>query len=270
KEFSEFEDQLKERKCRLDPDIGVKMKFVVELIKLCGGPNERVIIFIQLLDPLNLIKEQLSSLFGWTLGREILYMDGKLDVKQRQISINSLNDPRLEIFLGCEGHMLGHATEMLHEQHSNLNIAEKLLDKNPKEVDNLQHTEGCVRTGKPPSSPNQYDHVMQRFEQYVRNLDKGKKKGDNGRRKFIPGTCDDSESDPCCFSLGRRRHAGWVRDQADLMFVFHWGGGSFVTTGSGSGPTDLMLFHWERLAAGWGSGPGDLKYCFHIRRGESD
>ncbi|MCD9638265.1 hypothetical protein HAX54_022136 [Datura stramonium] len=50
-------------------------------------------------------------------------------------------------------------------QHSNLNVAEKLLDKNP-EVDNLQHhTEGCVRTGKPPSSPNQYDHVMQRFEQ---------------------------------------------------------------------------------------------------------
>ncbi|MCE5166264.1 hypothetical protein HAX54_016619, partial [Datura stramonium] len=94
KEFSEFEDQLKERRCRLDPDIGVKMKFVVELIRLCGGTNERVIISSQLLDPLNLIKEQLSSLFGWILGREILYMDGKLDVKQRQISINSLNDPQ--------------------------------------------------------------------------------------------------------------------------------------------------------------------------------
>ncbi|MCE3215925.1 hypothetical protein HAX54_004109 [Datura stramonium] len=35
----------KERRCRLDPDIGVKMKFVVELIRLCGGPNERIIIF---------------------------------------------------------------------------------------------------------------------------------------------------------------------------------------------------------------------------------
>ncbi|MCE3215922.1 hypothetical protein HAX54_004106 [Datura stramonium] len=67
KEFSEFEDQLKERRCRLDPDIG----------------------------------EQLSSLFGWTLGREILYMDGKLDVKQRQISINSLNDPRVMLSASC-------------------------------------------------------------------------------------------------------------------------------------------------------------------------
>ncbi|XP_055823158.1 SNF2 domain-containing protein CLASSY 4-like [Solanum dulcamara] len=97
KEFFELESQLQEKKCRLDPDIGVKMKFVVELIKLCGGPKERVIIFSQLLDPLNLIKEQLSSLFDWTLGREILYMDGKLDVKQRQISINSLNDPNSDV-----------------------------------------------------------------------------------------------------------------------------------------------------------------------------
>ncbi|CAN4080798.1 unnamed protein product [Withania somnifera] len=97
KEFSELEGQLKNRRYRLDPDIGVKMKFVVELIRLCGGPKERVIIFSQLLDPLNLIKEQLNSLFGWTLGREILYMDGKLDMKQRQISINSLNDPNSDV-----------------------------------------------------------------------------------------------------------------------------------------------------------------------------
>uniref|UniRef100_M0ZNS9 ATP-dependent helicase n=1 Tax=Solanum tuberosum TaxID=4113 RepID=M0ZNS9_SOLTU len=97
KEFVDLESQLKERGCRLDPDNGVKMKFVVELIRLCGGLKERVIIFSQLLDPLNLIKEQLNSLFGWTLGREILYMDGKLDVKQRQISINSLNDPKSDV-----------------------------------------------------------------------------------------------------------------------------------------------------------------------------
>ncbi|XP_049401376.1 SNF2 domain-containing protein CLASSY 3-like [Solanum stenotomum] len=97
KEFSDLESQLTERGCRLDPDTGVKMKFVVELIRLCGGRKERVIIFSQLLDPLSLIKEQLNSLFGWTLGREILYMDGKLDVKQRQISINSLNDPKSDV-----------------------------------------------------------------------------------------------------------------------------------------------------------------------------
>ncbi|CAN4127735.1 unnamed protein product [Withania somnifera] len=96
-EFSDLESQLKERGCRLDPNIGVKVKFVVELIRLCGGLKERVIIFSQLLDPLNLIKEQLNSLFGWTLGRQILYMDGKLDVKQRQMSINSLNDPKSDV-----------------------------------------------------------------------------------------------------------------------------------------------------------------------------
>ena len=57
KEFSELESQLKERRCRLDADIGVKLKFVIELIRICGGWKERVIIFSQLLDPLNLIKE---------------------------------------------------------------------------------------------------------------------------------------------------------------------------------------------------------------------
>ncbi|KAH0645779.1 hypothetical protein KY290_034581 [Solanum tuberosum] len=97
KEFSDLESQLSERRYRLDPDIGVKTKFVVELIKLCDGLKERVIIFSQLLGPLKLIKEQLSSLFGWTLDREILYMDGQLDVKQRQVSINSLNDPKSEV-----------------------------------------------------------------------------------------------------------------------------------------------------------------------------
>uniref|UniRef100_A0A3Q7HU95 Helicase C-terminal domain-containing protein n=1 Tax=Solanum lycopersicum TaxID=4081 RepID=A0A3Q7HU95_SOLLC len=89
--------QLSERRYRLDLYIGVKTKFVVELIKLCDGPKERVIIFTQLLEPLKLIKEQLISLFGWTLDREILYMDGTLDAEQRQISINSLNDPKSDV-----------------------------------------------------------------------------------------------------------------------------------------------------------------------------
>uniref|UniRef100_A0A3Q7HLY2 Helicase C-terminal domain-containing protein n=1 Tax=Solanum lycopersicum TaxID=4081 RepID=A0A3Q7HLY2_SOLLC len=94
KELSELESQLKERRCRLDVDIGVKLKFVIELIRICGWWKERVIIFSQLLDPLNLIMKQLNSLFSWTLGREILYMDGKLDVNQHQISINYVNDPK--------------------------------------------------------------------------------------------------------------------------------------------------------------------------------
>ncbi|KAG5632481.1 hypothetical protein H5410_004198 [Solanum commersonii] len=44
-EFSELESQFSERRYQLDPDIGVRMKFIVELIKQCDGPKERVIIF---------------------------------------------------------------------------------------------------------------------------------------------------------------------------------------------------------------------------------
>uniref|UniRef100_A0A3Q7IIT8 Helicase C-terminal domain-containing protein n=1 Tax=Solanum lycopersicum TaxID=4081 RepID=A0A3Q7IIT8_SOLLC len=79
KELSELESQLKERRCRLDTNIGVKMKFVIELIRICSGWKERVIIF----------------------SREILYIDGKHDVNQRQISINFVNDPKsdFKVFL---------------------------------------------------------------------------------------------------------------------------------------------------------------------------
>ncbi|XP_069144567.1 SNF2 domain-containing protein CLASSY 3-like [Solanum lycopersicum] len=68
KEFSELESQIKERRCRLYPNIGVKKKFVIQLIRIWGGWKERVIVFSQLLDPLNLIKKQLNSLFSWSLG----------------------------------------------------------------------------------------------------------------------------------------------------------------------------------------------------------
>ena len=43
KEFSELESQIKERRCRLYPNIGVKKKFVIQLIRIWGGWKERVI-----------------------------------------------------------------------------------------------------------------------------------------------------------------------------------------------------------------------------------
>lgn len=67
----------------MDPDIRVKLKFVVKLIRLYGGTKYRVIIFILILGTLNLIKEQFKSLFDENLGRVIFHMDDKLDVKQR-------------------------------------------------------------------------------------------------------------------------------------------------------------------------------------------
>ncbi|XVE80240.1 hypothetical protein DITRI_Ditri14bG0123800 [Diplodiscus trichospermus] len=79
---------------RLKPHKGVKTKFLIELLKLSGALDEKVIVFSQYLEPLNLIIDQLKDFFKWNEGVEIFYMHGKCDVKQRQCVIDTFNDPR--------------------------------------------------------------------------------------------------------------------------------------------------------------------------------
>ncbi|KAJ0960369.1 hypothetical protein J5N97_001819 [Dioscorea zingiberensis] len=81
---------------RLNPNEGVKSKFVVELVRLCQARNEKVLVFSQYLDPLSLIKEQLIKLFNWSEGKEVLQMDGKISSKLRQSAIDVFNDLRSE------------------------------------------------------------------------------------------------------------------------------------------------------------------------------
>ncbi|XP_059668799.1 SNF2 domain-containing protein CLASSY 3-like [Cornus florida] len=79
------------------PDDGVKTKFLMELIRLSGALNEKVLVFSQYIDPLAFIMNQLKSHFDWTEGKEVLYIDGHRDVKQRQSSISVFNDPNSEV-----------------------------------------------------------------------------------------------------------------------------------------------------------------------------
>ncbi|KAF8380623.1 hypothetical protein HHK36_028112 [Tetracentron sinense] len=99
--LSEEEESIIDRtmleRLRLNPSEGVKTRFLMELIKLSEAMNEKVLIFSQFIDPLSFIKDQLRSLFNWTEGKEVLQMDGKLDVKHRQSSINLFNDPTSEV-----------------------------------------------------------------------------------------------------------------------------------------------------------------------------
>ncbi|KAL4332365.1 hypothetical protein GQ457_07G021620 [Hibiscus cannabinus] len=78
---------------RLMPDKGTKTKFLMELLRLSGALEEKVLVFSQYLEPLNLIVEQLKDYFKWKEMDEILYMDGQCDAKQRQRIINMFNDP---------------------------------------------------------------------------------------------------------------------------------------------------------------------------------
>ncbi|KAL3629977.1 hypothetical protein CASFOL_026289 [Castilleja foliolosa] len=77
-------------------DAGVKTKFVLKLIQLAGALGERVLVFSQFIDPLEFIKKQIKTRFSWNEGREVLYMDGQLDERQRQDSIMSFNSETSE------------------------------------------------------------------------------------------------------------------------------------------------------------------------------
>ncbi|XP_078438213.1 SNF2 domain-containing protein CLASSY 3-like isoform X2 [Wolffia australiana] len=75
-----------------DPAQGVKTRFVAELLRRCGGRGERVLIFGQFLEPLELVGRQLGELFGWEAGREVLKMDGDLAVPRREAVMAQFND----------------------------------------------------------------------------------------------------------------------------------------------------------------------------------
>ncbi|KAI3441930.1 uncharacterized protein J3R85_001990 [Psidium guajava] len=82
---------------RKKPEAGVKTRFLVELIRLSEAMHEKVLVFSQFIVPLTFIRDLLKSTFHWTDGKELLYMDGQADIKQRQSSINAFNDPTSEV-----------------------------------------------------------------------------------------------------------------------------------------------------------------------------
>ncbi|XP_058745807.1 SNF2 domain-containing protein CLASSY 4 [Vicia villosa] len=85
-------DKNRLEKLRLNPYEGVKTKFLVEFVRLCDAVNEKVLVFSQFIRPLSLIKDQLNMAFNWSEGKEMLYMDGKVDLKDKQSLIHSFND----------------------------------------------------------------------------------------------------------------------------------------------------------------------------------
>ncbi|KAL2520059.1 SNF2 domain-containing protein CLASSY 3 [Forsythia ovata] len=76
-------------------------KFITKLFWLADALGERVLVFSTIIDPLVFIKQQLGYHFSWKEGREVLYMDGQLDVNQHQHFISSFNDFSSEAKVLC-------------------------------------------------------------------------------------------------------------------------------------------------------------------------
>ncbi|GJV74027.1 SNF2 domain-containing protein CLASSY 3 [Tanacetum coccineum] len=81
------------KKVRLCPDVSVKMKFAIELIRLSVSLNEKVFIFSQYIQPLKLLNELITHIFAWNVGKEVMMLKGGLHQKDRQMIINEFNDP---------------------------------------------------------------------------------------------------------------------------------------------------------------------------------
>ncbi|CAM0945006.1 unnamed protein product [Alopecurus aequalis] len=84
-------DQPSLERLQLKPYEGVKARFVYEIVRRCHS-KERVLVFSQYHEPLDLIREQLSTKFHWTKDKEILQMSGKVCLKTRQSLMMAFND----------------------------------------------------------------------------------------------------------------------------------------------------------------------------------
>lgn len=81
---------------KLNSQEGVKTRFLLELVRLSMAVKEKILVFSQYIDPLELIKEQLKEVFNWVEGKQILHLQGRQYQKQRQVLINLFNDPQSE------------------------------------------------------------------------------------------------------------------------------------------------------------------------------
>ncbi|EFH61900.1 hypothetical protein ARALYDRAFT_342596 [Arabidopsis lyrata subsp. lyrata] len=81
------------KKLRLKYKEGVKTKFLIDFIRISGTMKEKVLVYSQYIDTLKLIMEQLSLVFSWKEGEEILFMHGKVEQRDRQHLIDNFNKP---------------------------------------------------------------------------------------------------------------------------------------------------------------------------------
>nr|GEX67649.1 SNF2 domain-containing protein CLASSY 3-like [Tanacetum cinerariifolium] len=96
KEEMSTTDRKKLENVRLHADVGAKTRIVMELIRLGVSLGEKVLIFSQYIQPLELLKDQIAHVFGWDFGREFLLIKGGIHQKLRQTIISDFNDPDSE------------------------------------------------------------------------------------------------------------------------------------------------------------------------------
>ncbi|CAN1834892.1 SNF2 domain-containing protein CLASSY 3 [Linum perenne] len=90
---TESVDESTLNRLKLAPEAGVKTKFLMELITICDIIKEKILVFSQYLDPLEMIASQLETHRNWSAGTDFLYIHGSISLNQRQSLMKKFNDP---------------------------------------------------------------------------------------------------------------------------------------------------------------------------------
>jgi DNA repair and recombination RAD54-like protein len=70
---------------------GAKLRWVLDLVRLCHAAGDRLLIFSEYLYALALIENMTSRRMGWSKGVQILRLDGKMHPAERESTITRFN-----------------------------------------------------------------------------------------------------------------------------------------------------------------------------------
>lgn len=75
-----------------DPTSSTKIMFILDLLQLAARMKEKVVLFSKYLDPFYLLERMLKKAWGWHLNREILKIEGRTSLEERESTIDRFNE----------------------------------------------------------------------------------------------------------------------------------------------------------------------------------
>ncbi|VVB04440.1 unnamed protein product [Arabis nemorensis] len=93
------EDEMDELLKDVDVLDGVKTKFLLDLVKLCGYTNEKILVVSQYVIPLMFLQRLMAKTKGWKDGKETFMVQGMTSLSARENAFNQFNNsPDAKVF----------------------------------------------------------------------------------------------------------------------------------------------------------------------------
>ncbi|CAI9091786.1 OLC1v1026899C1 [Oldenlandia corymbosa var. corymbosa] len=80
-------------KTKFDVKFGAKVRFIMSLVPKCILRREKILIFCHNIAPINLLLELFSNIFNWRKGREVLVLQGDIELFERGRVMDKFEEP---------------------------------------------------------------------------------------------------------------------------------------------------------------------------------